>query len=180
MFPQHYCALLKESFISGGLNWLLFKASLIFRQTVFFTAQPQKQALCDSAGVWLYSRNIHTSLLVPMLICQTAGVALLPVCSSNFFPIFLSHRLDWGWRRMLSRKTDRQAGRQASPGRVCQTVPVTVSSPAGFRPLRLQASLETSSLLPSLSRTLVMPVWLCSHWLHLMGCYWGVIGMNAK
>lgn len=74
----------------------------------FITAQPQKQALCDSAGVWLYSRNIHTSLLVPTLICQTAGVALLPVCSSNFFPIFLSHRLDWGWRRMLSRKAGRR------------------------------------------------------------------------
>lgn len=128
----------------------------------FITAQPQKQALCDSACVWLYSRNIHTSLFVPTLICQTAGVALLPVCSSNFFPIFLSHRLDWGWRRADVVQKDRQAGRQASPGRVCQAVPVTVSSQAGCRPLRLQASLETSSLLLSLSRTLVMPVWLCS------------------
>lgn len=66
----------------GGLNWLLFKAFLTFIQTgflclfFFFTAQPKKQLFCDSVSVQLYSQNIHTSLLVPMLICQIAPPAL--------------------------------------------------------------------------------------------------------
>lgn len=52
------------------------------------------------------------------------------------------------------RQTDRQAGvpwqsPSGGPSRPCL-------SPTGFRPVRLQASLETSSLLPSLSRTLAV------------------------
>lgn len=125
VFAQLNCTLLKECFLRTRS-----KLAVLLSFSDIHTNNFIISFLCGSADVQLYPQNIHTWLLVPMLICQTARFVPLPVCSSNLFALLLSHWLDRGWRRMLSRKTRRQADRQASPGKAA------TSCPAGYRPLR--------------------------------------------
>ncbi len=161
MCPRQNCALLKECFIRGGLNWLFFKASFYFLcneqdsdKQVFFstTLQPGSLGFCRYSAVLSKYSHLFWSLcsfvrLLELLVFLCASpTSLLSFCLIGLIG-------DRGGR-CPERPTYRQAGvpwqsPSGSPSRPCLCL-------VGFRPVRLQASLETSSLLPSLSRTLAM------------------------